>query len=396
MTTGTDQPLRVLLVAEPGWAGVFRHVEGLAGYLHEHGHLVSFAYSDVRGSKGLQALVSRVEERGGMVTNLRVSHAPQVGDLRAWVRLRSLWKKFRPSVVHAHSSKAGALVRLPFLFTPPPVPVFYTPNEYYGMGRPPGLTNFLFSLVERLLANVGTTINISPDEASFAREHLGLRPENQRLIHNPTRINYFLPATPETKAQARQELGLPSKGWILGTSGRIDFTKDIGTLYRALPSLFAKHPDLRLVHLVTGSLDEKLERMARSLNFRERIQFLAYREDMRPVYQALDGFVMTSRVEAGWPIVILEALSSNLPIVCSTGPGMSNIGRSGLSHCWTASVGDVSGFTRALEAMIDDSRQPRPCNHREIALQRFNPEKIYADVVAVYRERLAALRQIKA
>lgn len=390
MTTETHQPLRVLLVAEPGWAGVFRHVEGLADYLHEHGHLVAFAYSDVRGSEGLQALISRVEDRGGLVTNLRVSHAPQPADLRAWFRLCSIWRKFHPTVVHAHSSKAGALVRLPFLFALPPVPLFYTPNEYYGMGRPPGFGNFLFSWIERLLANIGTTINISPDEARFGRDHLGLRPENQRLIHNPTRTHWFLPATPENRIRARQELSLPGNAWILGTSGRIDFTKDIQTLYQALPPIFARYPDLRLVHMVTGSLDLELENAAQSLHIRDRIHFLPYREDMRPVYQSLDGFVMTSRVEAGWPIVILEALSSNLPIVCSTGPGMSNIGHSGLSHCWTAPVGDVAGFQRALGAMIADSRHPRLCNHREIALQRFSPEKIYADVVAVYRERLAS------
>lgn len=386
MTTETDQPLRVLLVAEPGWAGVFRHVEGLADYLHEHGHLVAFAYSDVRGSEGLQALVSRLEDRGGLVTNLHVSHAPQPADLRAWARLHSIWKRFHPRVVHAHSSKAGALVRLPFLFRPAPVPLFYTPNEYYGMGRPPGPANFLLSWVERLLANIGTTINISPDEARFARDHLGLRPQNQRLIHNPARTHWFLPATPDIRARARQELSLPVNAWTLGTSGRIDFTKDIRTLYRALPPVFARYPDLRLVHMVTGSLDLELENAARSLQIRDRIHFLPYREDMRPVYQALDGFVMTSRVEAGWPIVILEALSSNLPIVCSTGPGMSNIGQSGLSHCWTASVGDVAGFQRALEAMIRDSREPRPCNHREIALARFSPEQCYGAVLSCYQQ----------
>ena len=387
MRSTENYPLRVLLVSEPGWAGVFRHVEGLVDYLHEHGHNVALAYSDVRGSKGLDALVDRIKERGGPTRNLRVSHAPQPGDLRAWASLFTLWKKFRPNIVHAHSSKAGSLVRLPFLFVRPPVPLVYTPNEYYGMGHPPGLLNSLFTWVERKLANVGTTINISRDEADFACRRLGLQKENQEIIHNPVRTNFFFPATPETRLEARRTLSLPAGAWLLGTSGRIDVTKDIRTLYRALPPLLARHPSLWLVHLVTGSLDPKLEQEAKSLQIRDRIHYLPYREDMRCVYQSLDGFIMTSRAEAGWPIVILECLSCNLPIVSSTGPGMSNIGRSGLSHCWTAPVGDVAGFQGAVESMIQDSYQSRHCNHRELALERFQPEKIYREIVAVYRRR---------
>lgn len=381
------RPLRILLVSEPGWAGVFRHVEGLADFLHQKNQKVALAYSDVRGSDGLQSLVERIQQRGGPVRNLRVSHAPQPGDLRAWARLRSLRREFRPDVIHAHSSKAGALVRLPAWFHRSAIPLFYTPNAYYGMGHRGGLAEWMFTAVERWLANVGTTINISEDEANFACHRLHLKPEHQRIIHNPVQTEYFRPARAGEKPAARLLLGIPADTLLLGTAGRLCFEKDPETLYRAIQPLMARHPRLRLLHMIAGASDPALETLAKTLGIHSRIHLLPYREDLRPAYHALDGFVMTSRYEAGWPIVILEALACNLPIVSGTGPGSSDIGRAGLSHCWTAAVGDAGGFTRAMDSLLQDGTNPRPCNHREIALERFSPEKCYGAVLSAYRQQ---------
>ena len=385
-----NQPrkLRIRLVSEPGWTGVFRHVEGLADFLHAADQQVALAYSDVRGSAGLNKLVERIISRGGPVRNLRISHAPQLGDLRAWAHLHSLIQEFQPDIIHAHSSKAGALTRIPGLLQLIKTPLFYTPNAYYGMARQGGLADFVFTSIERLLANVGHTINISKDEATFARDIVGLRPDHQFIIHNPVQIDFFKPATGDQRTQARRDLRIPEDSVLLGTAGRLCFEKDPETLYQALQPVFAANPKLRLLHMISGDADPRLEELAKRLGIRDRIHLLPYQEDLRPAYHCLDGFVMTSRYEAGWPIVILEALACGLPLVSSTGPGMSDIGNGGLSHCWTAPVGDVRGFTQAISAMVYDLTQTRPNNHRQIVETRFSPEYCYGEVLKAYRTQL--------
>lgn len=61
------------------------------------------------------------------------------------------------------------------------------------MARQGGIAEFVFTSIERLLANVGYTINISKDESTFARNILGLRPEHQFIIHNPVQIDFLNP-----------------------------------------------------------------------------------------------------------------------------------------------------------------------------------------------------------
>lgn len=83
------------------------------------------------------------------------------------------------------------------------------------MARQGGIAEFVFTSIERLLANVGYTINISKDESTFARNILGLRPEHQFIIHNPVQIDFFKPASQEQKLQARKKYGIPEDSILL-------------------------------------------------------------------------------------------------------------------------------------------------------------------------------------
>ena len=383
--------MNVLEVVEPGVDGVFRHVEGLVQFLASRAIRVSLAYSDVRGSEGLRQLVREVEGQGGKTLNLQVGNKPSPQDLLAAVKLRRLIHDVQPDIVHAHSSKAGGLLRLPFVAARSK-PVFYTPHAYYGMARRVGAGPWVFDRVESMLARRGTTINISPDEAAFARARLGVPTSRQRVIHNPVRTDRFRPPSAEERRAARQTFGVPDGAVAVGTVGRMCFQKDPETLYRALAPLLKRRPELVLMHLGEGELMGELKRLSGSLGIDRQVRFAGYAENPLSFYHALDALAMTSRYEAGWPIVILEALALGLPVVSSRAPGTADIDKAGLSHCWTAEAGDVAGFELALTALLDDLPRGRPSNHREVALARFSPEACFGAVLGEYREALGQPR----
>jgi hypothetical protein len=116
-----------MLVSEPGIDGVFRYVESLTRYLLSQGVHVDLAYSSVRGSNDLWDLMEVVEEHGGRTLDLRTGRRPELRDLAAWAVLLRFTKERRPDVIHAHSSKAGALVRA-MRFRGVKVPIVYTPH----------------------------------------------------------------------------------------------------------------------------------------------------------------------------------------------------------------------------------------------------------------------------
>lgn len=375
-------PLKILLVAEPGVDGVFRHVEALATHLLKHHHQVSLAYSTRRGSDRLQSLVRLVERHNGNAFDLKVGNKPELRDIGA---LWSLWQMIRvlqPDVVHSHSSKAGGLVRILMAIMGRSSHSFYTPNAYFGLGREGGLRTSFYNGVERLLGGVGTTINVSADESYFARETLRLDPARLRLIGNGVDTEKFRPVDTLTRDRLRSDYGIPVQARVLGTVGRFSRQKDYGTLYRALLPVMQRHKELHFVHLgAKGSLasDE-----AKRLLSEGRLTVIEYLAEPLPIYQLMDGFILTSLYE-GLSYAVLEALSCDLPVILSNAPGNRDFLRHSLSHAWFAEVGKVDEFSAAIEAWQIALDVRRPSNHRAVAAQWYSEAGCGDAIIGLYQ-----------
>ena len=95
--------MRVLTVSEPGLDGVFRHVEALVHYLVQQGVEVDLAWSSVRPSDELFALVDFVRDHGGHDVDLAVGPRPGPRDGLALARLWALAGRRQPDIVHGLS-----------------------------------------------------------------------------------------------------------------------------------------------------------------------------------------------------------------------------------------------------------------------------------------------------
>ena len=375
--------MTILIVVEPGIDGTFRHVDALTRYLIEQKQAVHLAYSDQRNSPELTALIAWVEQHGGKTLNLKVGNAPTTGDVAA---LASLWKfahETSPDVIHSHSSKAGVLARS-LALGGIKSRQFYTPHAYYGLTPRPGLRNKFFNGIESFFGRVGHTFNISEDERAFAFDTLHLAPSQSLLIPIAVDVHSFLPATPESKLKARRELGLPEDATILGWMGRLSFQKDPETLYRTAQLLEQAGSKVHLFHVGRGEKEKEIESLMQELNVGGNMTRLPYLRPPGLFYEAIDGLVMTSRYE-GCPTVALEALSSNLPLVLSQAPGTNWLARSGLSHCWTAPIGNAPAFAQAISQWFEDIPRERERNHRQFALDHFAPGQIYGRIFEAYR-----------
>ena len=379
--------MQILLVTEPGVDGVFRHVEALASFLLERGHQVHLAYSDVRGSDRLTQLVAKVSAAGGRTINLAVSNAPGPGDLAALLKLRRLVTEARPDVIHAHSSKAGALARALVCLGVRP-PVFYTPHAYYGLSGKGGMKAHVFNAVETVLGRIGTTINLSEGERAFAVKTLKIPQTRLRLIANPVDCERFRPADAKKRQEIRAALGVPASAILLGSVGRLAFQKDPLTLYRAFAKACECRPDLWLYHLGDGELSAECAALAEQLGIASRIVRQTYLSQPLSFYQALDGMILTSRYE-GLSFAVLEALACDLPVILSRVPGNNDFVEMGLSHCWSAAKEDVDGFAEAIGKWAEDCGNARPSDHRQIAEAKFSQEACFGALVREYESHTA-------
>ena len=388
--------MKVLIVVEPGVDGVFRHVEGLCQYLFSQQVEVHLAYSSLRGSDGLKTLVEAVRNRGGQTLDMRTGNAPCLADMRAFIKLRGLARKVRPDVIHAHSSKAGVLGRT-LALAGIKAGFFYTAHAYYGLSGARSRKISFFNWIERIFGKIGNTINISDDESAFAMRKLKIPSRRIHVIHNPVNTAEFRPPTGDERNAIRTRFAIPRDAIVMGSIGRLSFQKDPQTMYKAAAEAMSRHSNLWLCHVGSGEMEAEISALSETLGIAARVVRIRYLEAPAEIYRALDAFVITSRYEAGWPLVVLEAMASNLPLLLTACPGASNISKGGLSHCWTAEPGDATGLAQAITAWVLDREKPRPVNHRLIAEERFSTGVLFGAVHELYvngvNPRFACQRQ---
>lgn len=135
------------------------------------------------------------------------------------------------------------------------------------------------------------------------------------------------PVVESLQAQTQLGLSLPKGTWLVGTVGRLDPGKGQQTALHALAQL-PDHVHWVFVgdNTVNNGVDEgaQLHALAQTLGVKDRAHFLAAREDVLPVYDALDVFGMTSDAET-IGTVTLEAMAREIPVVGTDAGGTSEL-----------------------------------------------------------------------
>lgn len=217
--------MRILMVSQPADGGVSEHVTRLSDGLRRKGHRVT-----VCGPPG------DLEHRlGGDVETLEMTRAVSpAGDAGAVVGLARIVRRLRPDLIHAHSSKAGAVGRAARVAAPG-IPVIYTPHGYAFAGFfDREVERRVYRAVERGLAPLASrTLCVCEAEGRLAASVGSAR--RVRVVHNG------IDSLPEGKfapglADWRRE------GPVIGVLSLLRPGKGLETLIDAMPAVTARHP----------------------------------------------------------------------------------------------------------------------------------------------------------
>lgn len=360
--------MRVLLCHQPTDGGVGRHLGDVIDGLTDAGHEVIVCSPALPA--GASAPVRHVP------LDLRRAIAPRA-DVAALARFVRLVRETRPHVIHAHSSKAGAIARLARLFSPR-IPVVYTPHGYAFAGHfSRSSERALYKAVERALAPLTSRVTcVCEAEARLARS-IGAR-ARVRVIHNgitPPPAGGIDPALAD----------LRRRGPVIGALTLLRPGKGLETLLAAAPMLLARHPDAQLAIVGEGPDLKQLREQASALGVSGAVHFLGVSNDPPSALRGMDVFVHPSWAEA-FPYVILEAMSLARPIVASDVGGIGEAivdTESGL----LVPPRDERALAQALIELLDDhDRAARIGHSAQLRMGEFTREAMIARLTAAYGE----------
>ena len=131
------------------------------------------------------------------------------------------------------------------------------------------------------------------------------------------------PDTLPSREEARRRLGLGARAPVVATVGRMDATKGMDVLIRAMALVQAARGDASLVLAGSGREEGRFRALARELGLNAR--FLGQRSDVFNLYRASDVVVMLFPTLGGASMAMLEAMSAGAAVITNRIRGLDTI-----------------------------------------------------------------------
>lgn len=306
--------MRILHVLEATLGGTRRYLDDIitANVDAEMG----LAYSLTRADQQFAGVLERAERAGWHLFEVSMQRVVSLrGDTVAALELREAISRFEPDVVHAHSSKAGALVRIVVPTIRPRPDVFYSPH---AIASDLGIQ---YRIIERMLSPLTNRfIAVSESERSQLVE-LKIAGLSQIDVATPVIDGGYF--APRDNGVAKKELGLDGSIVLLGI-GRLTHQKNPLLFFAIADAMRHKFENIRAVWLGDGDMRPALERLIDENGALEWFKLAGWCGDVRDFIAASDIVVNSSRYES-FGYITAEALAMERPVVASNVIGTRDI-----------------------------------------------------------------------
>jgi glycosyltransferase involved in cell wall biosynthesis len=379
------------VIARLNMGGPALHVAYLAAGLRERGYdTMLVAGSLARGEDSMEFVADELGVKVERLPGLRRDISP-VRDVLAVLGLAQLIRRERPTILHTHTAKAGAVGRMAALFAGdarPPI-VVHTFHGHVLRGYFGPLRTLGFRLLERWLARgTDALVAVSP-EVRDDLVRLGVAPrEKFTVVRLGIELEERLGGR-NGRDETRRVLGIPPERFTVGWMGRMTGVKRTGDVLLAFKQLRERGVDACLCMVGDGPERDQLEQRAHALGIMRDTLFLGYQEDVARFYAAFDAMILPSGNE-GTPVSAIESLAAGRPVVATRVGGVPDVVRDG-EDGFLVELGDVPELADALARLAADPELRARMGEagRARVVPRYAVERLVDDVDRLYRSLLA-------
>lgn len=264
-------------------------------------------------------------------------------DVKSFLILLREIRRFKPDLIHTHTTKAGVLGRIAALIARPSAKRIHTfhghlLHGYFNFKKVQAIVFFekILGAITHKFISIG---NIVKDDLIRA----GVSQPNKFVVIYPglQDLDLYL------KSEARRILQLNHEKNYIVFIGRLTRIKRPDRLIELARSLKVSHPFAHLIIAGAGELHKTLIMQAEKESL--PITFLGWRSDIGMILSASDIAVLCSDNE-GIPLSLIQAAQAGLPVVSTNVGSVSDIVVDGVTGLLTevSAKGIIQGISTLL------------------------------------------------
>lgn len=186
-----------------------------------------------------------------------------------------------------------------------------------------------WGLLDKLLSlPASQIIAVSKSVKKFISRYEFIPPQKIKVIYHGVDISRFTKTT--SIGNLRKKFQIKKTDFVIGIVGRITAQKGHIYLLQAVAKLKSNIPNIKLLVIGTGELQQELSNSCRILNIENQVKFLGFRQNMPELYRIMDILCLPSIYE-GLGLVLVEAMLCNTITIGANIHGITEIIEDGVN-----------------------------------------------------------------
>lgn len=271
-------------------------------------------------------------------------------NIRAYRQLKALIKANNYRLIHCHTPVGGVLGRLAGIRERKKgLKVVYTAHGFHFYKGAPIKNWLLYYPLEKILSRFTDTLILINQEDYHLALDKNFKAETIEYVKGVgVDIARFAPQTLEEKETLREKHSYSAADFILICVGELRHRKNQKILIKAVETMKDDIPPLKLLLVGEGDLYPKYKELIRNLGLEENVELLGYRRDVEELL-LLSDVAVSSALQEGLPVSLMEAMAVGLPLVVSNCRGNSDLVLEGENGF----IFDIDNITRFREKIIE-------------------------------------------
>lgn len=256
------------------------------------------------------------EDYDGLVIafeQIATKRAISISDFKAISKVRKLIRNYKPDIVYAHSSKAGAIARIADIGIRNSC--IYNAHGWAFNMQCSRKKQFIYMLIEKFAAPFCKKIVcISETEKKSALDKKICENRKLHVILNGVDIEAYESA--KHGQITREELNIPNDALVIGMVGRISKQKSPDVFIKTAGLIKQKIPNAHFIIVGNGDMENEIIEMAQKNGIYDSLHITGWVNMPMKYVELFDIAMLLSRWE-GFGLVLPEYMMAGKPIVAS-------------------------------------------------------------------------------